>query len=53
MRTAQDLIDECNKDDMQLPYFTAASWLVVMVVGLLSGILGAMLYAYILSPILK
>ena len=55
MKSAGDLLDECNrKDTMQLPFFTVKGWLTIMLaIAFTGGMLGAMYYAYVLSPFTK
>ena len=55
MKSSGDLLDECNrKDTMQLPFFTVKGWLAIMLaIAFTGGIMGAMYYAYVLSPFTK
>jgi hypothetical protein len=55
MKTSGDLLNECNrKDKMQLPFFTEEGWwAILLTTGFISGMLGAMYYAYMLSPFTK
>lgn len=54
MKTSGDLLDECNKKTTRLPFFTEEGWwLILLIAGFMSGVAGAMYYAYIMSPFLK
>lgn len=55
MKSSGDLLDECNRNDtMQLPFFTIKGWLIILsAIAFTGGALGAMYYAYVLSPFTK
>lgn len=53
VRQTQIIELRSNRAEIRLPYFTAAGWLMVMLVGLACGMIGAGIYAYILSPFCK
>ena len=54
MKTSGDLQDECNEKATQYYSFVEEHWWQVsLVIGFVSGMTGAMFYAYIMSPFLK
>ena len=54
MKTSGDLLDECNEKATQRYSFAEEHWWQVsLVIGFASGMIGAMFYAYIMSPFLR
>lgn len=51
MKTAQDLINECNQKE-RLPFSTEQGWALIGA-GLIGGIIGAIIYNAIISPFCK
>ena len=51
MKTAMDIIDEINREKEQAPGIMF--WFLLAGVGFTSGLMGAMVYAYIMTPFSK
>ena len=51
MKTAMDIIDEINREKEQAPGIMF--WFLLAGVGFTSGLIGAMVYAYIMTPFSK
>ena len=51
MKTAQDLINECNRKD-SMPVFSDFGWAIIGA-GILGGVIGGTIYISIILPFMK